>query len=132
MKSGKRLIGYIICTVLGVVLLLLGTANADSYWSGMGSGLVAVSIVQMIRVLRIRNDESYREKMEIEMSDERNKFIRTRAWAWAGYFFIIVAGFAVIVLKLLGHELLSFAAGCAVCMIVAFYWVAYLILQRKY
>ena len=35
-------------------------------------------------------NEAYREKIEIEEKDERNHFIRNKAWAWAGYLYVMI------------------------------------------
>lgn len=133
MKTGRNVIGYIICIVLGLTLVFLGyTEMIDSYWSGMGSGVIAVSVVQLVRLHRFRKDKVYREKVETEVSDERNRFIRNKAWAWAGYLFILIAGISCIVLKVMGQDLLSLAASYAVCLILLLYYGAYLVLRNKY
>ena len=133
MKNDRRNIAYIIYIVLGVVLMVLGILEiVDSFWSGMGGALIAVGVVRGIHILRYSKDESYREKREIEQKDERNRFIRNKAWAWAGYLFVLMTAISTVVLKLLGQELLSVAAGFAVCILVLLYWVCYLVLKKKY
>ena len=133
MKSGRKAIVYIIFIVLGITLLVLGCAEVvDSYWSGMGSGLLAVSVLNLIRIYRFRKDDIYREKVEVEISDERNRFIRNKAWAWAGYLFIIVVAIAGIVLKVMNQEVLSLVASYAVCLMMILYWGSYLVLRKKY
>lgn len=133
MKSGRRALLSGIYLVLGVILFILSSAGVvDEFWNGMGCGLIAVSILQMVRLFRFHKDDTYREKVEIEMTDERNRFIRGKAWSWAGYLFILVSGISVIVLKIAGQDLLSMAASCAVCLMLILYWAAYLILRKKY
>ena len=66
------------------------------------------------------------------MSDERNKFIRLKAWSWAGYLFVMIAAVGSIVFKLVGREdLMMFCSG-AVCLVVVLYWVSYIVLKNKY
>ena len=133
MKSDRRILAGIAGIVLGAALLALGAADIiDAFWSGMGSALIAVGLIRSIHFFRFRKDEAYREKCELEKTDERNRFLRNKAWAWTGYLFILVAAVASIALKLLGQELLSMAAGSAVCVMVILYWISYLILRRKY
>ena len=133
MKSDRRILAWIACIVLGAALLALGAADIiDAFWSGMGSALIAVGLIRSIHFFRFRKDEAYREKCELEKTDERNRFLRNKAWAWTGYLFILVAAVASIALKLLGQELLSMAAGSAVCVMVILYWISYLILRRRY
>jgi len=133
MKSGRKLFIYILYIVLGTTLFSLGCMEiVDSFWSGMGSALIVISVVRLIQFYRFRKDEAYREKVEIETSDERNRFLRNKAWAWSGYLFILITSVFVIVLRVAGQELLSQAASYAVCLMLILYWVCYLVLRKKY
>ena len=119
--------------IIGMVLIGLSFAGiVDEFWSGMGSGLLVVGIIQLIRFYRLQKNEAYREKMEIEASDERNHFIRNKAWAWSGYLFILISAVACIVFKIMGQDLLSMAASGAVCLMLILYWISFIILKRKY
>ena len=127
------IIKNIILFVLGGVLISLGFANIiDEFWSSLGFALVFVGIVRLVQSYRFKNDKTYKEKVEIASKDERNRFIRARAWSWAGYLFIFIAGVSIIVFKILGQDLLSFVASSAVCLIMILFWFSYLILQKKY
>ncbi len=133
MRYRRNIIIYVIYMVLGVTLVGLGCFEiTDPFWSSMGGGFLAVGMLRLIQTLRFSKDEKYREKIETERGDERNRFIRNKAWAWSGYIFIITAGISVIVLKVAGQELLSIAASCSVCLMLVLYWVSYLILRKKY
>ena len=133
MKNDKRMVAYIVYIIFGVTLLVLGVLEiVDSFWSGMGGALIAMGVVRMIQILRYNKDESYREKWDVETQDERNHFIRNKAWAWAGYLFVLIAAVCAIVFKLLGQDLLSIMAGFAVSILVLLYWVCYLVLKKKY
>ena len=133
MRSDRRIFAWISYIILGAILVVLGVLEVvDAFWSGMGSALIAIGIIRAVHFFRFRKDESYREKYELEMTDERNRFLRNKAWAWTGYLFILVAAVASIVLKVLGQDLLSMAAGLAVCFMVIVYWICHLILRRKY
>ena len=124
---------FVLYVVLGAVLLGLGIAEiVDEFWSGMGSALLVVGVLRLVRTYRFQKDDTYREKVETEIADERNKFIRNKAWAWAGYLFILIIAVSVIALRLLGQELLSLAASGAMSLMLVLYWVSYFILQKKY
>ena len=128
-----RRILSVIWVVNGLVLIGLAFAGkVDSFWNGMGSALLVVGALQLLRYHRFNKNEAYREKMEIEVNDERNRFIRNKAWAWSGYLFILIAGVSVVVFKIIGQELLSMVASMAVCLILVLYWVSYYVLKRKY
>ena len=133
MKNNRKILSYGTYILLGVILWILGMAEiVDEFWSGMGSALVLVGILRLVRMYRFKNDDAYREKMEIETTDERNRFIRNKAWAWAGYLFILIAACAVIILKVMGQEVLSMAASGALCLMLILYYVSYFILRKKY
>ena len=133
MKQNKRLYVNILWLIIGSILIGLSFAGVvDEYWNGMGMGLAVVGSINLIRYYRLNKNDVYREKIELEASDERNHFIRNKAFAWAGYYFILIAAVGTIVFKIIGQELLSQAAAYAVCLMLILYWISYMILKRKY
>ena len=107
-------------------------ATIDSFWSSMGAALVVVGALQMFRIIRYNTSPKYKEATDTAIADERNRFIRTKAWSWVGYLYIIIAAVATIMFQLLGQELLMFAASGSVCLMLVLYWVSYFILRKKY
>ena len=133
MKREKRIYLSWFWVVLGATLIALAVMNkVDSFWNGMGSGLLTVGILQILRFSRFQKNPAYREKMEVEYSDERNLFIRTKAWAWSGYLFILISAVSVIFFKLIGEGNLSMAAAGALCLMLVLYWISYWVLRKKY
>ena len=129
----KRVILTFVWLILGVTLFVCGILEiVDSYWSGMGAGLLAVGILQLVRHIRYRTNTEYREAVEIRNQDERNKFLSGKAWAWAGYLYVLINGIAVIGLKLAGFEELSVWAAWNVCIVILLYWVCWMVLHKKY
>ena len=123
----------IIWLVLGLPLIGLSIAGlVDSFWSGMGSALVVIGACRLLRAHRLNKSEEYREKMETFETDERFHFLRAKAWSWAGYLFVIIAGVSVIAFKALGMDAASQAASAAVCLLLVLYWGAYFVLKKKY
>ena len=126
--------------IFGVIWLLLGFAltvlscleTMDEFWSGMGSALMVIGIVRLLRSYRLSKSETYREKREVAETDERFHFIRNKAWAWAGYLFIIICALGVIVCKLLGQDLVCVVLSGAVCLMLVLFWGAFFILKKKY
>ena len=89
-KSIRNLIISIFWIMVGATLIVLGVVETlDEFWSGFGGGLVAVGILQLVRNIRYRTNDDYKEKVDTEINDERNQFISSQAWAWTGYIFII-------------------------------------------
>lgn len=132
MKEKKYLVS-VVYIVIGAILIALSFAGkVDSFWNGMGSGLLVIGVIQLIRFYRLNKDEAYREKMEIEINDERNHYIRNKAWAWAGYLFVMIMAVACIILKIVGQDEMSLVASGALCLVLVLFWVSYMVLQRKY
>ena len=133
MKKDRRVLVSVAWIILGIGLMVAcRVVQMDEYWSGMGAAFVFVGVLQLMRWGRYHHNEEYREKVNVEAKDERNRFIAAKAWAWAGYLFVIIAAVASIALRIAGQEMLSSAAGYAVCLIIVLYWVSYFILKKKY
>lgn len=133
MRIEKRVYISIFWVVIGLILIGCGVAGiVDSFWSGMGGAVAAVGAVRIVQYVKYRKNPEYREKVEIERNDERNKFIGGRAWAWAGYFFVLLNGIGTIAFKIAGNDLLSQYCAYSVCAILILYWVAFLFLRKKY
>ncbi len=131
MKRNKYL--SICWIVLGAALIACGAAGVlDEYWSGMGGAFVAVGAVQIIRYVRLSRNEAYRERIETDSKDERNRFLGGKAWAWAGYLFVIIAAAASVGLRIAGKDELSLMASGSVCLMIVLYWGSYFYLRRKY
>lgn len=129
----KKMIFSVIWVLLGGILIALSFAGmVDEFWNGMGFGLVTIGALQLLRFKRLQTNEAYREAMEIAQTDERNHFIRGKAWAWSGYLFIIISAVLSIIFRIIGQELLSLAASYAVCMVLVLFWIFYWVLQKKY
>lgn len=133
MKTKKRLIASIVWILVGIALCICSLAGiTDEYWNGMGTALIVVGALQLARQIKYRTNESYREAVDVEVNDERNKYLSMKAWSWAGYYFVMIAAVASVVLKILGQdELVPMAAG-SVCLIMVLYWLSYLRLKKKY
>lgn len=132
MKRREMVFG-IVWLLLGVVLTVLSLLETlDEFWSGMGAALLVVGVVRLLRGYRLSRSDTYREKREVAETDERFRFIRNKAWSWAGYLFIFIAALCTILFRLLGQELLSMACGGAVCLMLVLFWCAFFILKKKY
>ncbi len=134
MNRKRMIISSIVILLVGVGLIIAAgmTEMDNSFWAGMGGGLIAVTLVRLIRQLRYERNEEYRKQVEVETKDERNRFLAAKAWSWAGYLFVLLAGLATIVLLVAGQEMWSMAASGALCLMLVLYWGCYLIIRKKY
>lgn len=93
-KIRLRIIYAILLTILGIVSLYIGTnvalatdnvAYSSGFYRGTGGGLIAASIITIIRnILLLKNKEALKQR-EIYESDERNCMIGLKSWSYAGY-----------------------------------------------
>lgn len=129
----ERLITSIVEIIVGAALFICSMFGVvDEFWSGMGTSLLIIGIIFLIRNIKYKTNEEYREKIDIEYNDERNKYISLKAWAWAGYLFVMLGAVGTIVFKLIGKEDLMMMASLSVCLIMVFYWISYTFLKKKY
>ena len=132
--NNKRLALTVFWIVLGAVLVVLTVTEVldSSIYSGMGGALMAVGTLQLIRAVKYRKDSEYKEKVDTELGDERNRFLRMRSWSWAGYFTILIEGIGAIIAMALGERTVQLVLSYSVCLVLVIYWIAYVILSKKY
>ncbi len=132
--DNKRLALTIFWIVLGILLVILSVADIldSSIYAGMGGALTAIGVLQLVRTMRYRKDAEYREKIDIEINDERNHYLRMKSWSWTGYIVVLIEGIGVVVALILGQETVQLILSYSVCLILVVYWLTYVILGRKY
>lgn len=119
--------------VLGIILMACHIAGwVESFWGSMGTGILFVGIVQSARCLHYFKNAEYREKYDTDCKDERNRFLSGKAWAWSGYLFVLTAGVATIVFKLLGYDEWTILSAGAICLMLLYYCISYFFLRKKY
>ena len=131
--KNKRLITSIVKIVVGLILMICSMLGlVDEFWSGMGTALFIVGIIFLIKTMKYMSNQEYHEKVDIELNDERNKYISLKAWAWSGYLFILISAVGAIGFKLAGKEDMMMMASACVSLIMVIYWISYTILKKKY
>ena len=131
-KIKLRMVYSVILMVLGAISLYIGSfvtldsGNAEysaGYYTGLGFGVTAAAIITIIKnVLLLKNPEKLKSR-EIYESDERNKMIGSKTWAWAGYAMFIILYVAQMVAGmynvLIMNTLLVVLAVFALCLFVS-------------
>ena len=131
--SKKRFVVQILEIVAGIILLGLGIAGiVDEFWSGMGGALIGVGAMYLVQNIRYQKNPDYRENVNTERNDERNRFLHMKAWQMAGGWFVIIAAVATFVFKFAGKEDLMMLCSGAVCLMTFMYWIFFLYLRKKY
>ena len=133
-KNQKQALLSAFWIILGIVLLFLTfTEIIDStLYGGMGGALIAVGCLQLFRHIRYDKDENYRERIDIEVSDERNQFLRLRSWSWAGYITVLLEAIASVIAFICKQVVVGQVLSYSICLIVFIYWLSYVILSKKY
>ena len=137
MKANRKVI---VRAILAALYFIIGAsigicgefAFVDPSWSGMGTALIVIGAVQMIRIVRYNTNAQYKEETDTAVNDERNRFLAMKAWSWAGYLYVFIAAVGSVVFKLIHQEMLMFAASGSLCLILILYWISYFILRKKY
>ena len=133
MKNKLRVRFAIVYIILGAILLgLQFTGIVDDFWGGMGTAFMFLGVLFLYRSIKYKTNESYRENVDTQVNDERNRFIAMKAWSWAGYLFVLVSAVTSIVFRVMGMNDMSFFASMCVCAILLLYWISYIVLRRKY
>ena len=131
--SKKRIVIQILEILAGIILLGLGIAGkVDEFWSGMGGALIGVGGMYLVQTIRYHKNEAYRENVNTERNDERNRFLHMKAWQLTAGWFIMIAAVATFVFKFMGREDLMMLCSGGVCLMITLYWVIYLCLRKKY
>ena len=134
-KSKFRLLWMgIIEIVIGLGLVACRWAGvlADEFWNGMGTTLVVMGVIFLLRGIKYRKDEAYKEAVDTEANDERNKFLAMKTWSWVGYLFVLIAAVASIVFRIVGLKEYSGLMAYCICLMALLYWIIYMILRKKY
>ena len=120
--------------VIGLVLILVfWLGETGNYFiNSYGFALLFIGITRIIQNRKITKSEESMHKREIMESDERNRMISERAKSWVFSFTVMMAGIATIVLSVLGYHEQAQPFAWFVCLIVALYWIFWLIANKKY
>lgn len=132
-RRNIKTISSVLEIIIGIALFASGSFGMiDSYWSGMGGGLIAVGIMFLFKQLKYKRNPEYKEQVDTATNDERNKYLGMKAWSWTGYATVIILAAASIGCKVAGQDLISTLLGGIVCLMVVLYWPIYVFLSKKY
>ena len=88
-----RIFIYAGCILAGLLAFLLGTFESSSlpepFWAsfyrGIGIGLMTVGSINFLMNVRYLKNEELGKKRALVETDERNRLLGLRCWAYAGY-----------------------------------------------
>lgn len=135
MKNKRAYIVYIVEILTGLViegLAFSGLFRETGVLTGIGSGILAVGLVQLFRAFRIERDPELKKRFETVAKDERYAFISMKAKEAAFAIYLIIAGVLCMAFLVLGHEREGMLAAMSICILVILYTVMFRILAKKY
>ena len=129
----RKLFISIMWIIVGAALLILDIVGIvdNPICSGIGGGWLAIGIMQIYKNLKYHSNEDYKEKVDIAFTDERNRYLRMKAWSLAGYIFVIGAAVVSLVLFVLGLKTYSQILSSCMCVVLVLYWFSYRVLQKR-
>ncbi len=128
-----RLIASVLEVIIGITLLICSLLNlVDDFWSGFGVSFIIIGALFLFRNIKYYTNKEYHQEIDIQISDERNKYLSLKAWSWAGYLFVIIAAVGTLIFKFINKEELMMLSSGSVCLVVFLYWISYMILRKKY
>ena len=127
-----RLYVGIVYIIFGIAMIVCGfvTKTENSFISAFGLAMIIIGLVR-IRNNRLitRNEETFKRR-EIAETDERNLSIVHKARSLAFTVYILLACLTVIILSLIGLTQISALISYSVALLVAIYWICYLVYQK--
>ena len=119
--------------VLGGVLIILSALDIidGTMYACMGGALIAVGALLVFRWTKYEKDAAYREKIDVEIGDERNKYISMLSWSYTGYAAIIIAAVGPIIAFILKQDELNRYLSCTFAFMMIIRYITYFIATKK-
>lgn len=132
-NNNRRILLYLCYIAFGVVLVVLSMKGIlDNFFSGFGGGFVGVGLIMIIKAIMYNKNAEYREKIDTENNDERNKYINMKAWSWAGYLYVIIMATITVICAILNQMAYMKLASLSLTLVTLLYFISYLIVRKKY
>lgn len=133
--NNKKIIIYIVEIVAGIIIELLafsGLVSDPSVMSSIGSAILAVGLVMLIREMRMERDPELKKRVETASRDERYAFISMKAKEAAFGIYTIIAGVLCLVCLALGYREEGTFAAMSISLLAILYAIMFHVMARKY
>ncbi len=131
-KFFKISIAEIVVGAILEILAFIGIVDDAGVLAGMGSGILAVGVVQLFRAFRMQSNPEYKKRIETAAKDERYAFISMKAKEAAFSIYLMIAAVICIIWMLTGNREQGVLAGMSICLLVFLYAVMFRIMAKKY
>ena len=135
--KNKALLGLILLGIISAAaayyMEFSGKMKVDDYmqgvYCGIGVGLICSGIVFLIRNKRLMKDEEKLKEARLQVTDERNIEIGSRALRMAAFVLLIVMYFAFLFGGLY-DPMISKLMSCMICLFLIVYAIAWRVLNK--
>ena len=131
--KNKCLLGLILLGIAAYYMEFSGKMKVDDYmlgvYCGIGVGLICSGIVFLIRNKRLMKDEEKLKEARLQVTDERNIEIGSRALRMAAFVLLIVMYFAFLFGGLY-DPMISKLMSCMICLFLIVYAIAWRVLNK--
>ena len=135
MKNNKLFVISVVEIAVGIAIDLLafaGVVRDTSVFAGIGSGILAVGLAQLLRAVRMEANPAYKKRMETAAKDERYAFISMKAKEAAFGIYLVITAVFCMACMLVGYREQGTLAGMSIYLLVLLYAVLFGVLARKY
>jgi VIT1/CCC1 family predicted Fe2+/Mn2+ transporter len=124
----------------GIAYIILGIAMTavsiickieNQFISSLGLALAVIGIVRIRNYFIITKDDESVRRREIAETDERNVSIANKARGAAFILYIFIVSLFVIVMGIIDKSEIALWASYSVALLVAIYWICYIVYQKK-
>ncbi len=138
-RKNKCLLGLILLGIISAAaayyMEFSGKMKVDDYmlgvYCGIGVGLICSGIVFLIRNKRLMKDEGKLKEARLQVTDERNIEIGSRALRMAAFVLLIVMYLAFLFGGLY-DPMISKLMSCMICLFLIVYAIAWRVLNKAY
>lgn len=140
-RCRNRIVVGVIFMALGMAALILAVIAKDrvmvlylepgytdfvpGFYGGTGTGLVAAGIISIIRNRKYLKNPELGKKQKIYETDERNRMMGLRCWAYTGYTMMLTLYVGILV-----SGFISLTVSKTLMMVTAFYAVVLFLFKR--
>ena len=134
----RKLIGSVICIVIGIVSLIFVVVNLEkineellSYFSGFSTAIIVIGIITLIKYTRVMKNERMSKKIENANNDERLKVINNESMAISFRISVIVEVVISIIAAIYNKMEIAEYLGFAIWFQMIVYLITYVIISKK-
>ena len=134
----RKLVGSIICFVIGIAFLIFSIINYNniseemlSYIRGFISGIIGVGIFTMILTIRALKNPTKGKELENEANDERLKTINDTAMAITFKISLISEAITSLICAFTGKMEIAMYLGLIILFQVVLYLITYYIVEKN-